>query len=104
MEIFQTNATLGHQQLAFIVRLDKTKNGHDYLIIGEQYLTGEYGLGEVIKDLEDLYVEESSFTIEESPLHGTFLFDSFVKSQTLEYKGDIKNFPTEVVEKCLNIK
>jgi hypothetical protein len=44
----------------------------------------DYYTGNVVKDLEDLYVSESYFKIEDSKLSGTFLFDYFVEN----YKGN----------------
>jgi len=82
MKIFETTAGLGYQQKAYLVRLNQTENGYDYLCIGGENLhrTGDYEIGKVVKDLEDFYVEDSLFVISESPLHGEFLFDWFVEN------------------------
>ena len=81
MKIFETTASLGYQQKAYIVRLNQTENGYDYLCVGGENLRADdYEVGNVVKDLEDFYIEDSLFMITESPLYGTFLFDWFVKN------------------------
>lgn len=81
MKIYQTNASLGYKQLAYIIALNKTKNGHDYLVIGGRNIAhlDRYKIGTIIEDLEDLYLEETGYKIEDSPLHGSFLFEFFIK-------------------------
>lgn len=81
MKIYQTNAALGYRQLAYIVELNQTKNGHDYLVIGGKNITADdYEIGAIIEDLEDIYLEETDYKIENSPLYGSFLFDFFLKN------------------------
>lgn len=82
MIVYQTNAGLGYLKFAFLLRLDKTKNGYNYLCIGTQFIDeeDEYVVGEVTKDLEDDYVTESPYEISQSPLYGTFLFDFYIKT------------------------
>ena len=80
MKVFETNAGLGYQQIAYLIRLNKSKNGYDYLCIDTNNVRGSetYESGKVIKDLEDFYVEESSFRTIDSSLYGTFLYDHFI--------------------------
>lgn len=81
MKIYQTNAALGYRQLAYIIELNQTKNGHDYLVIGGKNITADdYEIGTIINDLEDIYLEETDYKIEDSPIHGSFLFDFFLKN------------------------
>jgi hypothetical protein len=81
MKIYETNASLGYNQLVYIIPINETKNGYDYLVIGLHNIRDEeYELGGIIEDLESFYLEESNFKIEESPLYGTFLFDFFLKN------------------------
>lgn len=82
MKIYQTNAALGYKQLAYIIELNQTKNGHDYLVIGVHNIADLdcYEIGTIIEDLEDIYLEETKYKIEDSPLHGSFLFDFFLKN------------------------
>jgi hypothetical protein len=81
IKVFQTNAALGYNQLAFLVRLNKSENGYDYLCIGVQNVKGDsYCTGEVTKDLEDYYVEESTYEINDSPLNGSYLFDFWISN------------------------
>ena len=84
MEIFQTNAMLGYRQFAFIVRLDKSKNGHNYLCIGTQHIGVDdeiYIIGEVVEDLENIYLENTTFKLEDSPLFGSYLFDYWIRKR-----------------------
>ena len=81
MTVYQTNAGLGHRQLAFLLRLEKTKNGYNYLCIDTQFVDKDdtmYKVGEIVHDLEDFYVEPSSHKISETPLYGTYLLDYFL--------------------------
>ena len=64
MIVYQTNAALGYNQLAFLIRLDKSANGYNYLCIGTQNIhDNEYEVGEVVEDLEDYYLEDTGFRI-----------------------------------------
>lgn len=81
MVIYETNAGLGYNQFAFLIRLDKTKNGYNYLCIGTQWIDDySYIVGNIVNDLEDVYITTSYYKIEESPLYNTFLFDFFIKN------------------------
>ena len=77
MKIFQTNASLGYRQLAFLIRLDKSANGYNYLCIGTQnvYDYEMYQIGKIVEDLEDSCLEDTTFKIADSELNGTYLFD-----------------------------
>ena len=80
MKIYQTNAALGYRQLAFLIRLDKSANGHNYLCIGTQNINDNemYQIGKIVEDLEDFYLEDTTFKITDSELNGTYLFDYWV--------------------------
>jgi hypothetical protein len=82
MKTYITDAALGYGQYAYLIRLDKSKNGYNYLCIGTVNVDYEdgYELGCVVKDLENIYITESILKIEESPLYGSFLFDFFIKN------------------------
>ena len=88
MKIFQTNAGLGYQQLAFLIRLDKTNNGYNYLCVGTENVTDNsmYWLGATILDLEDFYVEDTTFKISDSELNETYLFNYW----RTQYESQIK--------------
>ena len=84
MKIYETNAALGYNQTAYLIRLDKTSefNTYNYLCVGTHNIDEDdniYKIGTVVKDLEDYYVETSKFDESESPLFGSFLFDFFLK-------------------------
>jgi hypothetical protein len=85
MQIYQTNAGLGYQKYAVLVRLDKSTKGYNYLCIDtfgfHPIDDDEYQYGLVVNDLEDYYVDECiDYDISRSPLYGTFLFDFFIKN------------------------
>ena len=83
MKVYQTNAALGYNQLAFLIRLDKSTNGYNYLCIGTQtnghYFNKMYEVGKVVEDLKDYYLEDTTYKVEDSPLNGTYLFEFFTK-------------------------
>jgi hypothetical protein len=81
IQVYCTNAALGHQQYAYLVRLDPSDNGYDYLCVKTLNIPSydeTYVLGEVVKDLEDFYVEEIDWDIKKSPLINNFLFQYFL--------------------------
>lgn len=61
MKIYQTNDGLGYNQLAYLLKIEETVNGHTYLIIGGKNLPTDcdYKIGELVEDSEDLNVETS---------------------------------------------
>ena len=81
MKTFQTNAGLGYQQFAFLIRLDKTDNGYNYLCIGTKnvHTDTEYWTGAVV-ELEDIYIEDSTFQVSDSELNGTYLFNYWINN------------------------
>lgn len=82
MKVYQTNAALGYNQLAYIIELNCSENGHDYLVIGGHNIghLDTYGIGTIVEDLEDFYLNDTTYKIEDSPLYGSFLFDFFLKN------------------------
>ena len=77
VKVYQTNAALGYRQLAYLIKL---KN-NDYLCIGTLNVVDySYNVGDVVKDLEDYYLEQTDYKLEDSPLFGTFLFDYYIKN------------------------
>ena len=80
MKIYQTNAALGYSQLAFLIRLHESLHGYNYLCIGTRGISDNefYKVGELVLDLEDIYIEDSNFGIKDSPLKGSYLFDFWV--------------------------
>ena len=80
MKIFQTNAALGYRQLAFLIRLAKSENGYNYLCIGTQNISDNemYQIGKIVEDLNDFYLENTTFRLKDSELNGTYLFDYWV--------------------------
>jgi len=86
MKVYQTDAGLGYMQLAFLVCLEKSENGYNYLCIDTQ-LIGEddnmYQIGNIVKDLEGIYVQETNYDITQSPLYNTYLFKFFLENYKL---------------------
>ena len=85
INIYKTDAALGYGQAAYLIRLDKSNLGYNYLCIGTkgERTEEEYEVGKVILDLADYYVTEcysSEFSEHDSPLHKTFLFQFFLNS------------------------
>lgn len=85
MKIYETNGGLGYNQLAYLIQLNKSGNGYNYLVIGglNIYHLDSYKIGTVTKDLENIYVEESNYSIKDSPLYGNFLFDFFIENKNI---------------------
>lgn len=87
MKVYRTNAALGYRQYAFLIRLDESEHGHNYLCVDTQN-TGcndNYRIGGVVEDLEDIYIEEEiKFDMKQSPLSNTFLFEHFLKTYKIK--------------------
>ena len=83
MEVYQTNAALAYLQLAFLIRLEKSKNGYNYLCVGTQciYNDNEYEVGRVVLDLEDIYVAESEQQLSCFDINKNYLFTEWLKQR-----------------------
>lgn len=83
MKVYETTAGLGYAQKAYLIRLTESENGYDYLCIDYKNIHNpdRYSRGKVVKDIEDMYVEESDYNIKDSPLFDTFLFQYFLDNQ-----------------------
>lgn len=82
-DIYATNGGLGHQEYAYLIRLDETENGYNYLVIditqGPKE-TNDYKIGSVV-EIEDIYIESvEEYNIKRSELYGTFLFNFFLEN------------------------
>ena len=91
MKIYQTDAMLGYRQYAYLLRLDKSEYGYNYLCIGtmnvpddDGFLKHGYSIAGIVKDLEDFYLEDTNFKITDSELYGTLLFDFFINNYNFE--------------------
>ena len=88
LKVYYTNAALGYNQFAYLIKVEQKKDMADYLVIGRENIPYDmYRLGSVEKDLENIYVTECEFDLNESPLAGTFLFDYFLKNVNNETKS-----------------
>lgn len=85
MKVFETTGGLGYNQKAYLLKLDESENGHNYLCIGRINIqdSDSYAIGSIEKDIEAFYINDSPYKIEDSPLYGTFLFDWFIKHYNL---------------------
>ena len=85
MKVFQTNATLGYNQLFYIAKIGESDN---YLIIGTKNVSSynDYQIGDTIEDLPDISIEETNYKIEQSPLFGTYLFNYWMNQVEQEIK------------------
>jgi len=73
--IYKTNAALGYGQYTYLIRLDKSKNGYNYLCV-DKFTVGDncYEIGKIVEDLEDYYVEKTNINITEIEFCNTDLF------------------------------
>lgn len=86
MKFYKSTAGCGYQQYAYVTPIAKNKNGNDYLCIwtNENSDTPIHVEGEIVKDLEDIYLEEVEININDYPISKTFLFNFFVKNFRFE--------------------
>lgn len=69
--VYKTNAALAYNEWAYLIRLDKSENGFNYLCIGtswdhsddnsSRWLSDSYYMGKTVEDLENYYVETVAF-------------------------------------------
>lgn len=81
MELFQTNAALGYGEYAYLLKVSETQ----FLVIDNNLDCSyeNYRIGSIeIFNIEDqlVYLEETDYELLTSPLNGTFLFDTLIKS------------------------
>jgi hypothetical protein len=83
MTIYSTNAALGYNQSAILIRLNKSNNGFNYLCIDTHNITDSdiYQPGKIVKDLESAYVSPIDYDIKSSPIYDTFLFQEFLNKK-----------------------
>ena len=79
MKIYKSTAGCGYKQYAYVTPIRKSKNGHDYLCLwsNEQSDIPIHSEGNIIEDLEDIYIEEIDINIDDLPISNTFLFKFF---------------------------
>ena len=82
--VYITNGGLAYQEYAYLIRLDKTKTGYNYLVIDRYVkMNDDYKLGTVV-DLENIYIQKvENYDLKKSKLWGDFLFDFFLKNYCL---------------------
>lgn len=82
MKTYITDAGLGYREYVTMLRLNKSKNGYNYLIIESSSISDNenYSVGKILEDLEDIYVSESNYDIKKSELYNTFLFQHFLRT------------------------
>jgi hypothetical protein len=80
-DVYITDGGLGYKEYAYLIRLDETENGYNYLVIDRYVKRGDdYKIGSVV-DLEDIYVEKAEdYDLKKSELWGSFLFHFFLKN------------------------
>lgn len=82
-DVYATNGGLGHQEYAYLIRLEETKNGYNYLVIDITQgpkKTNDYEIGSIV-DVENIYVEKvEDYKLRRSELWGSFLFHFFLKN------------------------
>jgi hypothetical protein len=94
MKLYETNAGLGYGQVAYLIRVGKSKSSnigptYDYMCIAVEGIDPSdndmYELGTTIESLESFYVQPSDFKIEDSPLYNP-LFSMFLEN----YERDLE--------------
>ena len=86
MKFYKSTAGCGHQQYAYVTPIAKNKNGNDYLCIwtNENSDMPIHVVGEIVEDLEDIYLEEVELNINDFELGKSFLFKFFSENFSFE--------------------
>lgn len=72
MQVYETNSGLGYNQYAYVIKVEEG------LFVVGSLNNNLYVVGDFITDIEDIILYESIFTLEDSPLYGTYLFEYFI--------------------------
>lgn len=80
-DIYITDGGLGYGEYAYLIRLNETENGYNYLVIDRHVKReDDYQIGSIV-DLEDIYVDKTeTYDLKRSELWGSFLFHFFLKN------------------------
>jgi len=91
MTVYKTNSALGYNQYAYLLRLNKSNNGYNYLCVDTQNIQNNdtYKLGEIVEDIPNKEVESTDYNIKESPIYNTFLFQEFLNKKPNRNVRDI---------------
>jgi hypothetical protein len=79
LKLYKTNSALGYNQYAYLL-----ESIDGYLVVDAIGCYGDdtYTIGKFIHNIDsyDLYLEETEYKIEDSPLWNTFLFQFFIRN------------------------
>lgn len=86
MKFYKSTAGCNLQECAYVTPIAKNKNGNDYLCIwtNENSDVPIHVEGEVVKDLEDIYLEDVELDITDFEISKSFLFKFFVENFSFE--------------------
>jgi len=79
-KVYETTAGLGYRQKAYVIKINYSlKDLCTVLCIGGENLNDgdSFYIGQV-SDLEDFYMEESDFSIRQSPLYNEVFYDFLI--------------------------
>lgn len=87
--VYKTNASLGHNEFAYLLRLNESVNGNDYLCIHTVNTMNDdtYKPGEKVHDLPSYLVETCDFDITKAAIYDKFLFQHFL--DTFDFHQDV---------------
>lgn len=79
MKFFVSDAGCGYQEYAYVTPINNTG---DYLCIysNEQSNNPIHKEGEIVKDLDDIYLTEVELDLDDYPITQTFLFKFFMEN------------------------
>lgn len=86
MKYYLSTAGCGYNEYAIVTPIFKNKKGSDYLCIwtNESPDMPIHTEGEIIEDLESIYLKEIEIDINEFPISRTFLFKYFIRNFNFE--------------------
>lgn len=83
IKFYKSTAGCGYRQYAIVTPIKKTKNGYDCLCVWtneKSSFVQTHTEGEIIEDLEDIYLEDIEININDYPISKTFLFKFFIEN------------------------
>lgn len=85
MKIYKSTAGCGYNEYAYVTPINNKK---DYLCLftNEKSSIPVHEVGEIIEDLDSIYLEESNVNIEDLEISKTFLFRYFMENNKLSEK------------------
>lgn len=93
IKIYMSDACCGYNQFAYVIPIKKSENGWDFLCLEVNGDDDFYVVGEIVKDLEPIYICKSLKKIDDFDISKTFLMKHFIETfEFLDIDNEVKSY------------